>query len=178
LHGHEDWFLHKDGTFYPVLCSNAPIMADGKTTGAVLVVHDITVRRRVEEEQRNAEAELVQMEERLRLATEAAALGTWDFDLVTGALTWSERCKAIFGFAPEADITYELFLQTLHPDDRDRTDACCAGVHRARQQRQLRHRISSDMAQRLLALDCRARASVIQQRRWDTSCGAFRRHRA
>jgi PAS domain S-box-containing protein len=83
VHDHEDWFVHKDGRFIPILCSNAPIMADGKITGAVLVVHDITMRRRVEEEQRKAEAELVQMEERLRLATEAAALGTWDFDLVT-----------------------------------------------------------------------------------------------
>jgi PAS domain S-box-containing protein len=120
---HEDWFLHKDGAFIPVLCSNAPLLTDGKTTGAVLVVHDITQRRRVEEERRQAEAALVQTEERLRLATEAANIGTWDFDLITGALNWSHRCKAMFGFSPETEISYDVFLQRLHPADRERVDA-------------------------------------------------------
>jgi PAS domain S-box-containing protein len=123
VHAHEDWFLHKDGSFIPVLCSNAPILADGRAVGAVLVVHDITVRKRVEEERLKAEAALVQTEERLRLATEAAAIGTWDYDLVTGILNWSERSKAMFGISPRQDVTYQLFLESLHPQDRERVDS-------------------------------------------------------
>jgi PAS domain S-box-containing protein len=43
---HEDEFLHKDGHFVPVSCSNAPVITDGQITGAVLVVHDLTERKR------------------------------------------------------------------------------------------------------------------------------------
>lgn len=65
---------------------------------------------------------LQESEEKLRLALEAAALGTWDWNLGTGELVWSARCKEMFGFAPEADLSYELFLSALHPDDRQRAD--------------------------------------------------------
>ena len=59
---------------------------------------------------------------RLRLATEAAEIGTWDFDPVSGELVWDARCKAAFGLAVDADVRYDVFLDALHPDDRARTD--------------------------------------------------------
>ncbi|TJX74947.1 MAG: GAF domain-containing protein, partial [Mesorhizobium sp.] len=62
-------------------------------------------------------------EERLRLATDAAAIGIWDYDPVSGTLRWDDRCKAFFGLPPEADVSYEdTFLAGLHPDDRERAD--------------------------------------------------------
>jgi PAS domain S-box-containing protein len=62
-------------------------------------------------------------EERLRLATESAAIGTWDYNPITGALRWDDRCKALFGLRPEAEVTYETaFLEGLHPEDRERAD--------------------------------------------------------
>ncbi len=67
-----------------------------------------------------AERALRQSEERYRLATAAAALGTWDFDPVTGRLEWDARCKELFGLPPDADVTYDTFLAGLHPDDRGR----------------------------------------------------------
>ncbi len=60
--------------------------------------------------------------ERLRLATTAASIGTWDFDPVTGSLQWDERCKHLFGLPADADIAYETFLAGVHPDDRERAD--------------------------------------------------------
>jgi PAS domain S-box-containing protein len=47
---HEDEFIHKDGHFIPVACSNAPVTTEGRVTGAVLVVHDLTERRRAQSE--------------------------------------------------------------------------------------------------------------------------------
>jgi PAS domain S-box-containing protein len=35
-------------------------------------------------------------------------------------LTWSEECRALFGLAAEVEVTYESFLQAVHPADRDR----------------------------------------------------------
>ncbi|MFN7131143.1 MAG: PAS domain S-box protein, partial [Myxococcales bacterium] len=55
---HQDEFVHRDGHFVPVSCSNAPVIDDGRVTGAVLVVHDLTEqRRRTLEERRRAEFE-------------------------------------------------------------------------------------------------------------------------
>lgn len=62
-------------------------------------------------------------EERLLLAAKAAQMGLWDWNINTGEIIWSDQCKAHYGFSPETSITCELFLQALHPDDRDRVDA-------------------------------------------------------
>ncbi|WNG29337.1 PAS domain-containing sensor histidine kinase [Cystobacter fuscus] len=49
LRDHEDLFIHRNGSFIPILCSNAPILAEGRIVGAALVVHDLTARKRAEE---------------------------------------------------------------------------------------------------------------------------------
>lgn len=70
-----------------------------------------------------AEEELAASEARLRLATEAAEIGTWDYDPTSGELRWDAKCKHLFGLSPEANVTYEdAFLAGLHPDDRTRAD--------------------------------------------------------
>ncbi len=64
---------------------------------------------------------LERREEQLRLATEAAEIGTWDLDIPTGTLTWSERTKAVFGMSPDATSTLDDFYACLHPDDVEPT---------------------------------------------------------
>jgi hypothetical protein len=59
----------------------------------------------------------------LFFATDAAAIGTWDYDLQTDQLKWDERCKELFGLPPSASVDYQAFLDGLHPDDREKTDA-------------------------------------------------------
>jgi len=54
---------------------------------------------------------------------ESAGIGTWSWDLVSGDLIWSPQCKAMFGFPADKTVTYDLFLKTLHPEDRDSVDA-------------------------------------------------------
>ncbi len=66
---------------------------------------------------------LREQEERTRLATEAAQLGMWFWDLPKHELVWTDRCKALFGLKPDVQMSYEVFLQALHPDDRERTHA-------------------------------------------------------
>jgi PAS domain S-box-containing protein len=74
-------------------------------------------------EQTRAVQALREQEERTRLATEAAEMGMWFWDLPQDDLVWTDRCKALFGLAPTLQMTYEVFLNALHPDDRDRTHA-------------------------------------------------------
>lgn len=75
-------------------------------------------------EMRDRINELANSESRLRLATAAANIGTWDFDPESGALRWDERCKAMFGLPADAPVSYEgSFLAGLHPADKVRADA-------------------------------------------------------
>ncbi|MBD2757658.1 PAS domain-containing sensor histidine kinase [Spirosoma validum] len=73
-------------------------------------------------ERKLAEIHSQAVENRLKLATESAKMGTWDFNPTTGELIWSDRCKELFGLPPTAFIDYNVFLNGLHPDDREQTD--------------------------------------------------------
>jgi PAS domain S-box-containing protein len=71
---------------------------------------------------RQAAEALRRQEDRLRLAVEAADLGTWDYNPISGHITWSSRCNTIFNLPPDAQVDYDGFLQRLHPHDREQTD--------------------------------------------------------
>ena len=73
-------------------------------------------------------AELQAMEERLRLATEAAEIGWWDVEQGHGDLSWPPRVKAMFGISPDAPVSMDDFYNGLHPDDRDRVAAAYAAA--------------------------------------------------
>ncbi|HET9598038.1 MAG TPA: PAS domain-containing protein, partial [Anaeromyxobacteraceae bacterium] len=49
-------------------------------------------------------------------------MGAWHWDIASGELVWSERCKELFGLRPETEMSYEVFLAAIHPDDRARVD--------------------------------------------------------
>jgi PAS domain S-box-containing protein len=87
--------------------------------GVTVYWRDITARRHAEQVLRDNEAHL-------RLAQEAAGIGTWDWDLRTGTIHWSSHMFTLLGRtaadAPAGDL-YNLWLLALHPDDRDRADA-------------------------------------------------------
>lgn len=76
----------------------------------------IAVRRRTEAELRNREAQL-------HRAQRVTHLGTWAWYPSTGELTWSEETYRIFGFTRDAKPTFDTFLITTAPGDRDRIRA-------------------------------------------------------
>ncbi len=56
----------------------------------------------------------------LELVLAASRTGIWEWDVVTGALTWSNQISLQHGLAPgEVPKDYDAYLATLHPDDRD-----------------------------------------------------------
>jgi PAS domain S-box-containing protein len=71
-------------------------------------------------EYRRAEETLRESEERLRLALRAARVGVWDWDILTGRVTWSDNVEALFGMAPGSFTgSYADYLDRIHPEDRD-----------------------------------------------------------
>ncbi|GAA6624052.1 ATP-binding protein [Scytonema sp. NUACC26] len=64
------------------------------------------------------EAALKASEVRLRLAIEGGEIGTWDFDVTSGKILWSDRCKIMAGLASDAETNYTDFINAIHPEDR------------------------------------------------------------
>ena len=112
---------HFDITYFPLLDDT------GTTAGilsfAVEVTDKVNARheaeKRAAEESARAEEASIQRE-RLALAVDATGLGIWEWDVVSNATHWSHRQKEIWGLEPDAEVTYETWRDSLHPDDRDR----------------------------------------------------------
>ncbi len=102
--------VRKDGTRFPGSVSIASVVKRGKVAGFAAKLRDLSEVKQVEEELRRSQ-------EALELANEAAGLGTWDHDLMTGELRWDVRAKALFGLPPEVPVTYRGWLEAIHPDD-------------------------------------------------------------
>ncbi len=70
-------------------------------------------------ERKRTERALFEKEEQIRLAAEAAQIGTWHRDLTTGATRWSPQLERIFGLAPGSFRgNLEHALSLIHPGDR------------------------------------------------------------
>jgi PAS domain S-box-containing protein len=105
-----------------------PLQDDGGGTAGILtfavdVTKEVKARqeaeRRAEEEAERAREILVERT-RFALAVEATDLGIWDWNIETGEVHWSARQKEIWGLEPDAEVTYETWRDSVHPDDRER----------------------------------------------------------
>ena len=80
------------------------------------LLKEIEERKRVEQDLKNKERSLAE-------AQRIAHLGNWDWNIVTNELFWSDEIYRIFGLTPqEFGATYEAFLNSVHPDDRNLVD--------------------------------------------------------
>ena len=109
----DEVFWHRDGSATPVAYTVHPALSGGKQVGAVVNFSNIAARRKTEEQLRASE-------ERVRLATDAAELGVWVWDVAADRVTWeNDRLYAMFGL-PRTDepINAARFLaEFVHPDD-------------------------------------------------------------
>ncbi|HYH97070.1 ATP-binding protein [Hyalangium sp.] len=106
---------HQDGrprdtslTYMPDLDPN------GTVRGFVVLIQDISERKRVE-------AALKESAARLDLAVRTAQLGVFDWDITSDRHVWSDETARFFGYGPgEFPGTMEAFMGRVHPEDRDR----------------------------------------------------------
>ena len=61
---------------------------------------------------------LSERQHRLSEAQELARLGSWERDLRTGEVSWSEQLYTLLGIEPGAPDVRDRFLEMIHPDDR------------------------------------------------------------
>lgn len=78
-------------------------------------------RERATSVQRGAEVELRRREQQLLEAHRIARLGTWDWDIRSNRITWSDLLYEMYGIDPTGfEASYEAYMERIHPDDRER----------------------------------------------------------
>src|SRR5262249_45566536 len=105
LRDHDDVFVRKDGTFFPVVYSSTPLVAEGKTLGLVVVFRDVTERKRAEE----AQAPLAAIVE----SSQDAIVGKTLDGII---LSWNAGAARLFGYAPHEAIGRPITM--LIPPER------------------------------------------------------------
>ena len=108
----------KDGSRYWVEATIVPFYyGSDKPRQYISILTDITPLK-------EREVALSISDERLRRSQEFANIGTWDWNLRTGELYWSEHIPVLFGHPSGGLATsYENFIQAVHPDDRQAVNA-------------------------------------------------------
>lgn len=89
----------------------APLFeTDNSISGVIITVNDVTekveARQRIEDNQ-----------QKLNMVIDASELGTWELDLITRNVVYSDRYIAIFGYDKNVKLTHEQIIKHLHPDD-------------------------------------------------------------
>ncbi|NYT12783.1 MAG: PAS domain-containing protein [Methanomassiliicoccales archaeon] len=107
-------FRRKDGTKLPVLVSASPIIGDDESfKGSILFIRDLTKEIETHEA-------LEETRRRFELVQKAARIGSWDWNMNTDELVWSDQVEPIFGFEYGAfPGTFQAFMDRVHPEDRE-----------------------------------------------------------
>ena len=90
---------------------------------------------------RTTEQVLAASEERMRLATAAAGIATWDIDAATGATVWSPQFHRMLGLEPGAAPSRDAWLARVRPDQREAVAQALERALRGEGPFSLEHRI-------------------------------------
>ncbi|MGD0570711.1 MAG: PAS domain S-box protein [Candidatus Sulfotelmatobacter sp.] len=88
--------------------------SSGRIVGASKIARDVTEIRQIEQALRDSE-------QRMRFCLQAANIGTWDWDIESGSVRWSENMERIHGQPPGSfGGNVEAFLEGIGDEDRQR----------------------------------------------------------
>lgn len=106
--------LKQDGTEFDmeVTVSRYGAANDRKN---LVILRDITERIKTEEKMRRQKYFLEK-------AQDIGKIGTWELDIESNILVWTDENYKIFGVPKGTDLTYERFLDCIHPDDLEYVD--------------------------------------------------------
>jgi len=118
----------KDGGTFQAHVTLGEVTDDrGLTLGYIGLSEDITERKKAQEALRESEAGLA-------AAQRIAHIGNWERNLVTNEIHWSDETYRIFGLVPQQPhISFQTFLNLIHPDDRQ---SVMANVSKATDEKQ------------------------------------------
>jgi two-component system, cell cycle sensor histidine kinase and response regulator CckA len=106
-------FRRFDGEYRRILVRGVPLVRDGRFTGYIGSCLDVTELYLATEGLRASEV-------RLREAQRLAAVGSWEREIETDRIQWSDEMLQILGVPDEAPANFASFLSRVHPKDRGR----------------------------------------------------------
>lgn len=129
---YKDSFMTKDGRLIWTQISSNPIFDDAKAYGgSLLMVSDVTEKLMAdkmllesEQKYRKIASELDIERTRLVKAQTVAKVGSWETDLKTFQVNWSDETHRIFGSNPRKfEASHSVFMNFIHPEDREKVAA-------------------------------------------------------
>ncbi len=103
--------LCADGSIAEVEMTLAPVRDYTREVGISAIVRDVTERKA-------AQRKLQQMHERLKLTQKAAGVGTWEWNIRTGELDWSDEVARLHGMPENQGYDFQSWFESIHPQDR------------------------------------------------------------
>ncbi|MDO9387178.1 MAG: EAL domain-containing protein [Thiobacillus sp.] len=136
LSAYSNCWIARDGTRRLVEWSNSLLLdKQGEMEFIVCIGTDVT-------EKSLAEATLKESAQRLNEAQRIAQVGSWELDLNSGKLTWSDEIFRIFEIDKGAfGTSYEAFLNAIHPEDRERVNQAYTDSLETRSPYEIAHRL-------------------------------------
>ena len=114
-HDFEYRMIAADGRMLWVRDIVTPTIENGQVVKLQGLMIDITERKAIENALRKSN-------DNLKLAQKVAHIGSWYIDIQNNELSWSDETYRIFGLPLNTLLTYEIFLDIVHPEDRDYVD--------------------------------------------------------
>ncbi len=109
----EKRYMKKNGQFIFCQTTISQIPAEeGDGFYNLAVIEDITERKQ-------GEGKLLRNQYYLSKAQEIGNVGSWELNIQNSILKWTDETYRIFGIPLGTKMSYELFLNSVHPDDRD-----------------------------------------------------------
>lgn len=99
-----------DGFYHLMHIRAIPVHIPHEAQQRVIICGDDLTKQALAGEMSNAQMQHV---------VRACGVGLWCWDFITNQLVWTEQEYALFGLSSAKPITYERFLQAIHPDDRE-----------------------------------------------------------
>ncbi|MBZ0068208.1 MAG: EAL domain-containing protein [Thiobacillus sp.] len=129
-------WVARDGTRRLIEWSNAMLLDEhGEMEFIVSIGTDVTEKKR-------AEAAIKESEQRLKEAQRIAQVGSWELDLVTNRLTWSDETFRLFEIdQTQFDASYDAFLNAIDPEDHDRVNQAYLTSLETRAPYEITHRL-------------------------------------
>jgi PAS domain S-box-containing protein len=105
-----EWYSEKTKRIYDLM--DTPLRNADGSVSKLEVFRDITQRKQIEQALRDHEQDL-------NRAQAVARTGSWRLDVRSNQLLWSDETHRIFGIPRETPMTYETFLLSVYPEDRE-----------------------------------------------------------
>ncbi|MDH4943780.1 PAS domain-containing protein [Sulfurimonas sp. C5] len=138
LHHKRNFFIFehqlKSGEIRTVEVHSSPIHTDDDELLFSIII-DIT-------KEHGNELKLKKVLAQLSQAKKIANLGIWEYDIVNNILTWSDEIYELFELDKEQFTpSYEKFIETIHPDDREKVEIAYTNSLKTKKSYQIVHKL-------------------------------------